>query len=173
MKHSISYDDWLAYLDGALEPAPSDRIRTHLSTCAECRDLYNGMLDATAVLRASGDAYRETATVTPAAIRRARDQVCRRIRTSDDHGTLEDLAGAVLTISRLRRLQALVAPVCGSRTAFRLIVAAVARMSMARGQSSGGDWNCFVQKLNDLTSAFCGKTTARLVWKLGQSLEVG
>lgn len=171
MRHSISYDDWLAYLDGALEPAPAGRIRAHLAACAECRDLYHGMLEATATLRAAGAVYRDATTLTPAAIARGQQQVYFRVRAAAESGALEDLAGPVLTLGRLRRLQALVAPICGSRTTFHLILAAVARMSSG-ADPAGDDWNRFVRRFKDLISAFCGTSTARLVWVLGESLEV-
>ena len=172
MKHSISYDDWLAYLDGDLESGPAERIRAHLATCTECRDLYEGMLEATAGLRAAGALYRETVTLTPAAVEQGRQQLWSRIGTLENGGSIEDLVGPVLTIGRLRRLQALVAPVCGSRTTFYLILAAVAKMSPAPDPAGGDDWKRFVRKLQDLISAFCGTSTARLVWAIGESMGV-
>jgi anti-sigma factor RsiW len=173
MKHSISYDDWLGYLDGALPPPQSNHIRAHLETCVECRNLYEELLAATATLRAAGESYRERRTLNETAVRSARKQVWSRIRAAEASGTLEDLAGPVLSLNRLRRLQALVAPVCGARTAFRLILAAVTGMPAAPEASGcGDDWTCFVRKLKELTSAFCGRTTAMVVWDLGQSLEL-
>lgn len=162
---------WKAFNAKAKEEGPAERIRAHLAACAECRDLYECMLEATATLRAAGAAYRQTTTLTAAAAAHGRQQVWSRIRTAEDGGSIEDLAGPVLTIGRLRRLQALVAPVCGSRTTFYLILAAVAKMSPAADPAGGDDWRRFVQKLKDLISAFCGTSTARLVWALGQSLE--
>ena len=72
-----------------------------------------------------------------------------------------------LTVGRLRRLQRVVAPTCGAYTAFRLIIAAVARTPAPQGAPA---WRSFLEQLTDLTSALCGRSMARLVWEIGNSL---
>lgn len=161
MKHGITCDDWMAHLDGALDAAAAARIRAHIARCEECAGTWDNLLRATEALR---DAVREYELATPvgaAATRHGRDRVLARIRALDECGPGE------LSLARLRRLQQVVAPVCGAQTAFRLIVESVARTPVRRGTT---DWNTFLRELGGITSAVCGRSISRLVLHIGASL---
>ena len=54
MKHSISYDEWLGFLDGDLDAAATSRVRSHIEACPECRTTWEELSDATVALRRRG-----------------------------------------------------------------------------------------------------------------------
>lgn len=167
MRHSISYDDWLGYLDGELDPAATARVKQHIDSCPECRGTWEELLQATAGLRAAAERYVFASAIGPDAVKQGRERVLARIRRSASPVAVEAVAEGELTVGRLRRLQRVVAPTCGAHTAFRLIVAAVGRTSSSNGALA---WGAFLEQLTELTSALCGRSMARLVWEIGNSL---
>ena len=167
MKHPIDYDDWLGYLDGDLDQMRTARVREHIEHCSECRSTWNELLEATAAMRSAALEYAAMHAVGEFEVRSGRERVLARIRTLESRSTLESVAAGELTVGRLRKLQHVVAPICGARTAFRLIVAATRRTPAPQGMA---EWRVFLEQLTDLTSALCGRSTARLVWEIGNSL---
>jgi len=167
MKHPIDYDDWLGYLDGDLDQIRTARVREHIDHCSECRSTWNELLEATAALRSAAREYAAVHAVCDDEVRSGRERVLARIRTLESPSTLESVAAGELTVGRLRKLQHVVAPVGGARTAFRLIVAAAGRTPVPQGTAA---WRIFLEQLTDLTSALCGRSMARLVWEIGNSL---
>lgn len=167
MKHTIDYDDWLGYLDGGLDQIRTARVREHIEHCSECRSTWNELLEATAAIRSAAREFALVHAVGEDEIRSGRERVLARIRTLESRSTLESVAAGELTIGRLRKLQQVVAPVCGARTAFRLIVAAAGRTQVPQETAP---WRIFLEQLTDLTSALCGRSMARLVWEIGNSL---
>ena len=163
MKHSITYDEWLGFLDGELDAAASARVRGHIESCSECRATWEELCDATAALRYAAKEFAAASVVSVDAVSSGRERVLARIRGT----SLDAVAGGELTVGRLRRLQRVVAPTCGAQTAFRLIVAAVGRTAAPQGTP---DWRSFLEQLSELTSALCGRSMARLVWEIGNSL---
>jgi predicted anti-sigma-YlaC factor YlaD len=170
MKHWISYDEWLGYLDGELDPAAAARVKDHIDICGECHTTWEDLLTATAALRAAANEFAVASVIGADAVSQGRERVLARIRATSTQAALsavEAVAVGELTVGRLRRLQRVVAPACGAHTAFRLIVAAVGRTSTPHGAAA---WRCFMENLTDLTSALCGRSMARLVWEIGNSL---
>jgi hypothetical protein len=167
MRHPITHDEWLGYLEDELDPAATARVRDHIQACSECRGTWQDLLGATAELRAAAGEYVAACTTLAATGSSGRDRVLARIRALEDPGAVESVAGGELTVGRLRRLQHVVAPACGANTAFRLIVAAVRRTPMPHGAAA---WSSFLEQLTSLTSALCGRSMARLVWEIGNSL---
>ena len=167
MKHPISYDEWLGYLDGELPPVPKARVGKHIAACAECTVVWEELLTVTAGLRAASEQYVAASRVSEEAVSRGRGRVLARIRALAGPPAVEVVAEGELTVGRLRRLQNVVAPACGAHTAFRLIVAAVGRTSSPGSTSA---WQRFLEQLTELTSALCGRSIARLVWEIGNSL---
>ena len=167
MQHSISYDEWLGYLDGELDPAAAVRIKDHIDICPECQATWEELLTATAALRTAANEFVAAAVTGSDSRRQGRERVLARIRASAAPAAVEAVAVGELTVGRLRRLQRVVAPACGAHTAFRLIVAAVGRTSKPHGAAA---WRCFMGNLTELTSALCGRAMARLVWEIGNSL---
>ena len=168
MKHPISYDEWLGYLDGALEEADAARVRRHIESCSDCESTWSDLLAATESLRTAARRFVEAHDGDAAAVRRGRERVLARIRGPQGAVALEAIVGGELTIGRLRRLQRVVAPVCGAQTAFRLIVESAGRTSVKDGAAA---WGRFLDQLTELTSALCGRSTARLVLRIGSSLS--
>lgn len=167
MKHPIDYDDWLGYLDGDLNQSRTAVVCEHIEHCSECRSTWDELLEATAAIRSAAGEYAAVHAVGEDEIRSGRERVLARIRTLESRPTLESVAAGELTIGRLRKLQYVVAPVCGARTAFRLIVAAAGRTPVPQSKAA---WLVFLEQLTDLTSALCGRSTARLIWEIGNSL---
>lgn len=167
MRHPVSYDDWLAHLDGQTGAERTAIIERHLEVCGECRETWRDLLRATSALRQAAEMRRAELNAPASRIERSRARVLERIRSIDDR--LEAVAGGELTIARLRRLQSLVAPTCGARTAFQLIVAAVARTPVE--EDTGAAWTDFLDQLGNLTSALCGRSVARLVSSIGGTLQ--
>ena len=167
MKHPIDYDDWLGYLDGDLDQMRTTRVREHIEHCSECCSTWNELLEATAAMRSAAREFEVVHAFGEDEVRSGRERVLARIRTLESRSTLESVAAGELTVGRLRKLQHVVAPVCGARTAFRLIVAAAGRTPVPQGTAA---WLVFLEQLTDLTSALCGRSMARLVWEIGNSL---
>ena len=167
MEHSISYDEWLGYLDGELDPAAAARVKDHIGICGECHSTWEELLAATVALRAAAKEFAAASVTGADAVSQGRERVLARIRAATAPAAVEAVAVGELTVGRLRRLQRVVAPACGAHTAFRLIVAAVGRTSTPHGAAA---WRCFMENLTDLTSALCGRAMARLVWEIGNSL---
>jgi anti-sigma factor RsiW len=167
MRHPISYDEWLGYLDNELDAAATARVRGHIAGCSDCRTIWEELLDATTELRDAGRDYAAAYSMDACTLTNGRERVLARIRALDAPVAVEAVAGGELTVGRLRRLQHVVAPACGADTAFRLIVAAVGRTSVPHGLTA---WRDFLEQLTDLTSALCGRSMARLVWEIGNSL---
>ena len=167
MKHSISYDDWLGYLDGKLDAGATARIRSHIDVCHGCRETWEELLNATVALRTAASRFAAVSEPSHDAVSQGRDRVLARIRALKTADPVDTLAGGELTVGRLRQLQQLVAPACGAHTAFRLIVAAVGRTAMPHETDA---WRNFLEQLTMLTSALCGRSMARLVWEIGNSL---
>jgi anti-sigma factor RsiW len=167
MKHPIGYDDWLAYLDNQLDRPDADRVEDHLRGCEECRATWEELLHATSALRAAADEYAAAVVADPKTISSRRERVLARTRALAAAEGVEALAEGELTVRRLRRLQRVVAPACGADTAFRLIVAAVRRTPDPHNDEG---WQEFLSELTDLTAALCGRSVARLVWAIGNSL---
>jgi hypothetical protein len=167
MRHPISYDEWLGHLDNELDPAAAARVEGHIESCGECRATWEELLSATAALRAAAEEFSASLTADDSAVSSGRERVLARIRALEAPAAVAAVAGGELTVGRLRRLQHVVAPACGANTAFRLIVAAVRRTSAPH---RAGAWRDFLEQLTDLTSALCGRSMARLVWEIGNSL---
>lgn len=167
MRHSISYDEWLGYLDGDLDPSATARVRDHIASCRECLATWEDLLEATNALRAAADEFVAAYATGGEAVSNGRRRVLARIRALESPAAVDAVAGGELTVGRLRRLQHVVAPACGAQTAFRLIVAAVGRTPAPHGAAA---WRRFLEQLTRLTSALCGKSMARLVWEIGISL---
>lgn len=168
MKHSITYDEWLGYVDGDLDPATMATVRNHIADCGECHTIWEDLLFATSDLRSAAHEFASASKVMEETICRSRTRVLARIHAIEAPLAVHQVAGGELSLRRLRHLQRIVAPTCGAHTAFHLIVAAVKRTSHPHDANA---WHSFLEQLRDLTSAFCGRSTARLVWEVGNSLQ--
>ncbi len=165
MKHSISYDEWLGYLEGELDLAATRRVREHIEICRECAATWEELFQATTALRSAANEFSMATAMSFDTVSSGRERVLARIRATER--SIEAVAGGELTVGKLRRLQRVVAPACGAQTAFRLIVVAIGRTPTLQGPPT---WRSFLEHLTDLTSALCGKSMARLVWEIGNSL---
>jgi anti-sigma factor RsiW len=167
MTHPITYDEWLAHLDDELAPEAAARVRRHIAACRQCRGTWDGLLDATSALRSASEEFVSAVVPRSGAVDRGRERVLARIRAVQSPTAIDRVAVGELTLGRLRRLQHVVAPACGAHTAFRLIMAAVGRTPAPHENKA---WFRFLEELRDLTSALCGRSMARLVWEIGNSL---
>ena len=168
MSH-VSYEDCLGYVDRALPPDLTRQVEIHLEGCQTCSAVHADILQATALLRSAGSSLRQKSGLDQMDESRGRDRVLARIRSLESGLAIESVACQDLTIARLRRLQQVVAPTCGAKTAFRLILTAVSHTPVTG--DSGMLWPRFLVELRSLTSAFCGRSTAQLVFELGRRLK--
>ena len=103
MKHSISYDEWLGYLVGELNPAAAARVKDHIDICNECQTTWEELLAATCALRSAASEFAAASVTSADAVSQGRQRVMARIRAATAPAAVEAVAAGELTVGRLRR----------------------------------------------------------------------
>jgi hypothetical protein len=171
MIHGISEKEWNDYLEGELDDALRDRIEAHLIGCLSCWEFHEQMALTTQALRSAGEEMRDHLALQDHQLRKGLHGVFARIRTVD----VETVFSKQSSINqRLDALAAVMAPMCGSRTA-RKALSAAARVSPARSleQVTWENWTPFLTSLKSIATVMCGETGAHLVWESGQISDAG
>jgi hypothetical protein len=171
MIHGISEKEWNDYLEGELDEATCDRIEAHLIGCLSCWEFHEEMALTTQALRSAGAEMRDNLTLQDHQLRKGLHGVFARIRTTER----ETIFTKQTSIKqRLDALAAVMAPMCGSRTAREALTAA-AQVSPARSleQVTFENWTPFLTSLKSIATIMCGETGAHLVWESGQIVDIG
>jgi anti-sigma factor RsiW len=196
MTHGIAEADWVAYLDGRLPPGERDRLESHLIGCLTCWERYRRLAETTAALGEAADELQGHFPLADGQLYAALHRVRARIRAEGDEAapaqaltssisglkqrspvsgqraawpSFKSGADASPVRERLDRLESVMAPMCGSRTALRALQAA-ALGSPARSleKVTRDNWTPFLTSLTSIAAVMCGETGAHLVWESGQ-----
>ena len=163
MNHGISDDQWTSYLDGELEHR--DQIEAHLIGCQPCWEFNERMQRTEARLGIAGEAVRHQYPLSDNVLHRSLQRVLARIWRHKE----SEIEQAEEVRARLDSLKEVLAPMCGSGTASRALVAA-AMGSPAKSLElvSEENWDPFLANLKSIAVVMCGETGAHLVWESGQ-----
>lgn len=176
MKHGISEEEWNDYLEGLAREEVCDRLEAHLIGCLDCWEFYEQMAHTTNALRNAGRNLRAELVLSDRQLHVGFERVF--VKLND----LETSQPAPLRMSaqdqpiqdkpiqdKLDALVALLAPMCGPRTALTALHTA-ANGSPARSleQVTAENWTPFLTNLTSIANVMCGETGAHLVWESGQ-----
>ena len=159
MNCGISDTQWTDYLDQALPPSERQKIDAHLRVCASCRSELEALRQADQRLRIECGIIRQSIEVSEEAQTAARERILAILRESDPKSTHE----------RLWRVRWVLALLCGSNTASRIIQAAETHAEAASdNKPSEQKWLLFLRRLAFLTTEICGSCAGELIWAVGQ-----
>lgn len=160
MIHGFTEQEWEAYVEGRLPAAEQDRFEAHMLGCWSCWDRYDQMKLATDQLREAGAAVRRSLQPPHTQMQTAFRQVLQRWGTPITPEQIQ---------VRLERLEAVLAGMCGTRTATHALRHA-AKQSPAQTLEhvTSDNWEPFLENLTSLAIVMCGETGAHLVRRKGQ-----
>lgn len=171
MRHGISEQQWLEYVDGTLSEREVARLRTHLLICAECAEVPIELNEWRELMLKEARTLRgnvllselEIESLLVRSIERIRQQAPPVIRNSFRWSTAE---GMLL-------LRSLMEPICGLGTA-RATMTLAARRSTADDESriTERNWRLFVANLSDAIASVCGSAAGRLISRAGACLAI-
>jgi anti-sigma factor RsiW len=162
MRHGISEQQWIEYLEGGLAELDAARVGGHLSACPECAATFAEL----SLWR--GKLVEEAARVR-AAFETSPDQLDRLLAASLERIGRSHPSWTFREAVMLLRL--LVEPFCGSGTAGAAVRLAVQR-SMVHGRPAPATWDLFVSNMSEMMSSVCGTEAGRLVNQVGVWLHV-
>ncbi len=165
-RHGISAQEWNDYVEGRAAAGLCDRIEAHMLGCWSCWELYEQLARATQALRAEGEQARVALPLTDADLRAGLQNVLARVAEAEasEHSQIR-----ARIKQRIDALAAVLAPMCGARTADKALRAA-AQDSPARSleRMTEDNWTPFLANLRSIATVMCGETGAHLVWESGQ-----
>lgn len=166
MYHGISEVEWTEYVEGNANTALADRIESHMFGCLSCWELHDQMVTATQSLRQAGEDARCLHMRSDRQIRESYHSVLSRIREAEAQ---ELRKGRAQVQQRLEALIALMAPMCGVRTAQNALRAAAAgAKARSLTEITAENWKPFLTALTSIATVMCGETGGRLVQDRGQ-----
>ncbi|HXG31785.1 MAG TPA: zf-HC2 domain-containing protein [Bryobacteraceae bacterium] len=167
MRHGISEQKWVEFLDGALRADEAAAIRAHLRDCPACRQLASELSRWRELLAEEGRRLRAALGGPEADLDAMLRRCLARIRRS---GTPERADARWTLTEALAVLRFLMEPFCGPGTVRAVVDRAVARSAATGRMLTWNDWGRFVGNLSETTSAVCGSAVGRLVERAGLSL---
>jgi anti-sigma factor RsiW len=171
MRHGISEQDWLEFVDGTLDSGRSRKIEQHVAVCPGCAGLR-------AELEAWHEILREEASRLQLAIDCPEDEVDRMLETAIERIHKLEPAGirtcaSWTTAEALMLMRSLLEPFCGVGTACATMNLAARRASAGEdGEVTGRNWPVFVSNLSEALASVCGMAAARLVDRAGLYVAV-
>lgn len=166
MRHGISEQSWLGWLDGTLEAGERSALETHLRQCADCHRWSRELGHWHEQLQAEAERLRAALSPGEVELGQMVDDGLRRIREVVEAGGVRRWT----VTEALAILRFLMEPICGPGTV-RAVVERAAERSRATGRSlTWGDWGLFVSHLSDTAASVCGSAVGRLVARAGLCL---
>ncbi|HKX28644.1 MAG TPA: zf-HC2 domain-containing protein [Blastocatellia bacterium] len=166
MRHGISEQEWIDFLDRRLDRVAHARIEAHLADCRECDGFYERLKRAMRSLEAAGMEINRSRPVADDRLNLGLARILARIlnaETRQQHLT----PGAVE--ARLNHLEELLSMMCGSWTAVNALrVAAEGTRARSLDQLTPDNWAPFLERLTSIASIFCGAAGAKLVREYGR-----
>jgi anti-sigma factor RsiW len=167
MRHGISEQKWVEFLDGALGADEAAEMRAHLRGCPTCGQLAGELSRWRELLAEEGRQLRAALerpeTEWQAMLRRS----LARIRRS---GAREGAEARWTLTEALAVLRFLMEPICGPGTVRAVVDCAVARSAAVGRPLTWNDWGRFVGNLSETTSSVCGSAVGRLIERAGLCL---
>ncbi len=164
MKHGISDQEWIDYIDSRATAEVSDRIVAHITGCMSCWEFYEQISCSTQALREAGEEARQQLTLGDRQLHRLLRGVFSHLRNDEAVVT-----GHAQVRGRIDRLETVLVPFCGAQVAARALHTA-AKDSPANSleQVTHENWEPFMERLTRITAAICGDTFASLIRETGR-----
>jgi hypothetical protein len=147
--------DWMDYLDQSLSFRDRQRIDGHLRACARCRAELDALRQVDQRLRIECGLLAQSVTL-PEATQQAAENFLAILREGSP----------TMAHDRLWRVRWVLALLCGSNTATRIIDAAQRQTETARPADQR--WTLFLRRLAFITTEICGSYAGELIWAVGQ-----
>lgn len=171
MKHDISEQEWLEYMNGSLPRARQDRIRNHIEGCAECAALLQELNAWHQLMAQEGSRLRLSFEIPEREIDHLITGAIERIRAAEPQEL--QVCGAWTPAEGMFLLHSLMEPICGLGTARATMNLAVQRSTAdSSGGVNGGNWRLFVANLSEAIASVCGSAAGRLVDRVGVCLAI-
>jgi anti-sigma factor RsiW len=166
MNCSISDAQWTDYLDGSLPARKREPIEAHLRICPGCRSEVEALRQIDRRLRIECGIALQAIDLRLDA-QAAQSRILAALR--DAAAFKEPATGAPSAHQRLWRVRWVLALLCGSNTAARIVQAAasyaIVPASMAPSEQT---WLAFLRRLAFLTTEICGCFAGDLIWAVGK-----
>lgn len=163
MTCSISDSQWIDYLDNALSRSERQEIDSHLMVCSACCSQLTEFRQVDQRLRI------ECGEILQAM---ARSGVPPIPSTETIRATLREVAAVASpkrSQERLWQMRWVLALLCGSNTAVRIISAAESHANIPANTDPGEQkWLAFLDRLSFLTTEICGRAAGELIFALGK-----
>ena len=154
MKHCLSPETWIGFLDGALSPEQESKAQTHLAACQHCRLLATEFVRVEDVLTGAGRQAKESATLAPSEIRLALNRFQAQIR---------EPRGISCCLEAIRFF---LAGMLGTAAGGKVIQAAAKQAEITEA-----GWPVFITRLSDMISDLCGDGAGAIVAYIGNLAE--
>ncbi len=155
----ISDSEWTAYLDPASSPRERQKLAAHLRVCAECRSELETLRRIDQRLRIECGLIQQSINLPAESQAATRESILALLRDGAAQGAHE----------RLWRVRWVLALLCGSNTATRIIQATESHTAPCVGQRhTEQEWLLFLRRLAFLTTEICGSYAGDLIWAVGQ-----
>jgi hypothetical protein len=155
MNCGISDAHWADYLDRSLPAREHQRIESHLRVCASCRSEIDVLRQVDQRLRIECGLARQAMDLPEDARMAAQIRFLAALKEG------AAVAGQKGIHERLWRVRWVLALLCGSNTATRIIQAAESHAD------SEQKWVPFLRRLTFLTTEVCGCSAGELIWAVG------
>jgi hypothetical protein len=154
MTCGISGTEWTDYLDRALPVHERRKIDAHLLVCARCRAEFENARQIDQRLRIECGILQQSIQISAASQAETQERILAVLRDRAPKGVHE----------RLWRVRWVLALLCGTNTAIRIIEAAETQT----GGMKQSKWLPFLRRLSFLTTEICGSYAGNLIWAVGQ-----
>lgn len=157
------HEEWLFYLDGAMNSAELRNIRRHIEDCAYCARFLSSVTAVRARLRTEADRLRDADGMSDQELEAMLERC------------LDELAPPRWTPREgMLMLRLMLEPICGSGTAGVTMRLAIERSTAgAPERVTERNWSLFVANLSDAMASVCGSAAGRLVSRAGVCLAIG
>jgi hypothetical protein len=163
MNCRISDSLWTDYLEQSLSRRERQEIESHLLVCAGCRSDLAVLRQVDQRLRIECARIRHAYDVSAASLASAEERMLAILA----QGARQ--AGVDTEQERLWRVRWVLALLCGSNTATRIIAAAESHVHAgAKADSSEQKWLLLLRRLALITSEICGRHAGDLIWAVGK-----
>jgi anti-sigma factor RsiW len=150
---------WTDYFDEALSYRERQDLESHLRACPNCRAQVQLLRDVDQRLRIECGLIQQAVQPSDEEQAAVQERVLAVLRQSAPKGTQE----------RLWRVRWVLALLCGSNTATRIIEAAESHTEISvNPRSSEQKWLVFLRRLTYLTTEVCGCSAGELIWAVGK-----
>jgi len=166
MRHDISEEQWIGYIEGGLPAREMTRLREHANHCVECAETLRELAVWRGRLVDEAARVRQAFHASPETLDRLLVGSLERIRALEPERERMEASWTFQEAVMLMRL--LVEPFCGSGTAGAAIHLAVQRSTL----DGAAAWGLFVRNMSEAMGSVCGNAAGRLVNQVGACLQV-